>query len=56
MVSPGDSLPQLTGLPNVPVGTDDGEALVQDRHHRHELGPHLAVVIQVILSSDGDED
>ena len=45
-----DPLPQLVRLPDIPVRVDYGETLVQDRHHGHQLGPHLNQATNEILS------
>ena len=41
MVRLGDLHPQVSHLLLVTVRADDGQALVQDRHHGHQLGAHL---------------
>ena len=41
MVGLGDPLPQLPGLLNISVRTDDGQTFVQHGHHGHQLGSDL---------------
>ena len=50
MVRLGDLHPQVSHLLLVTVRADDGQALVQDRHHGHQLGPHLNQATNEILS------